>query len=389
MENIELLKSVLLRCASQHLTPVVWGRHGIGKSQIIRQLFEAEGYDVVDLRLGQLEVGDLIGMPAQQYSCPECGKDYGFNGNLAYCPVCKAKNHVEVELVGQTAWLPPSWFPKVGQKKKVIFFDEINRGRLDVQQACFQIVLDRRIHTHIFPDSTVIVCACNPSGGDYYVEELDPALLDRFVNIKFNLNPRDWIGWAKSHSIKEEIIDFIVTDNKALGADPIDIPIEITPSPRSYEFLSKLLGDGEKEGIQRKHWREVTAMIIGEGYANRFMQSLEADIEKPIKAREVFNSFDDAKIQKKLKAQVKANRFDLLRETLDDVVSELKDDKSKALTKKQLNFVGDLLMNLPQDLAFSGIKDLAPIPDVNERLLLPRQDLFDLLRSAREAGGKK
>jgi len=46
-------------------------------------------------------------------------------------------------------------------------------------------------------------------------------------------------------------------------------------------------------------------------------------------------------------------------------------------------------MNLPQDLAFSGIKDLAPIPDVNERLLLPRQDLFDLLRSAREAGGKK
>jgi len=383
MNDINTLELVLTRCVEEKLTPLVWGKHGIGKSQIIRSIFEKLGYEVIDLRLGQLEVGDLIGVPAQEFYCMVCETKYGFSIRDSYCPVC-AQDGKKIPISGRTVWLAPSWFPQNGEKR-LIFFDELNRGRLDVQQATFQIVLDRRIHTHKIPDNCGIVCACNPSGGDYFVEELDPALLDRFINIKWNLETRQWIRWARENTIMNEIIDFVSLDHKQLGNEAIKMELEITPSPRSYEFLSRLL-----KGVPKKHslWSDIATCIIGESAAIQFMASLKADIEKPVKATEIFNNW--IKVEKRIKQQVNAEegdvRHDLLKETFDDVYDSLKDGKSKKLNDEQLTNVGRFLLMIPEDLSFSALKDLAPLPDINERLLMGPlgKELFDILKKARK-----
>jgi hypothetical protein len=385
MENLELITLLLKQCAKKGLTPMLWGRHGIGKSMIIRSLFEKLGYEVFDLRLGQMEAGDLVGMPAQEYYCPSCQTKYGFAARFAYCPMCEQKGS-KIPICGQTVWLPPSWFPQHGEKR-VIFFDEFNRGRLDVMQAAFQIVLDRRVHTHKFPEGTVVICACNPpstdagTGQEYNVEEIDPALLDRFVNIKFTLTTDNWLRWARENNIMQDIVDFIATEPKFLGNDAIDIPIEISPSPRSYEFLSKVLADGE---IPTKYWVDVAETIIGSPAAIAFVQSIKTDIDKPIKAKEIFDNF--AKVLPKLEAQCNPDktRFDLLRLTLDECEACLEGDKSKKYTAKQLNNFADFMLRIPQDLSFSVLKKLAGNNDINERLLLHRDDLFKILKSARK-----
>jgi len=388
MENIKLLSQILERCAEVGLTPMLWGKHGIGKSAITRQVHEAMGYQVIDLRLGQLEVGDLIGMPAQEYYCPKCGTGFGFGVKFSNCPMC-AKDGAEIPIVGRTVWLPPSWFPQHGEKR-CIFFDEFNRGRLDVQQAAFQIVLDRRIHTHKLPDDCQIVCACNPpttdegTGLDYNVEEIDPALLDRFVNMKFTLTTENWLRWAREDGkLHQDVIDFIATETKFLGNDAIDIPVEVTPSPRSYEFLSKLIS---ADTIPKKNWMDVACCVIGETAAIAFVQSLKTDLDKPIKASEIFNNY--AKIQDRLIAQVEAGegntRFDLLRITVDEIKDCLDGEKAAKYTDKQLKNLGDFFMLLPEDLAFSVLKDLALNNSINERLLLQRDDLFAILRKARK-----
>jgi hypothetical protein len=380
MDDIKFMGDLLKACAESGLTPMLWGKHGIGKSQIVRQVFEDLGYEVIDLRLGQLEVGDLIGMPAHEYYCPNCKASFGLGGNLVYCPICKnSKDHMEIPIVGRTIWLPPSWFPQGGEKR-CFFFDEFNRGRLDVQQAAFQIVLDHRIHTHKIPDNCAIVCAANPSGGDYNVEELDPALLNRFINIKWTLPSSVWKKWAVKNNIVSDIVDFIDTDPKFLGNDPIDVPIDVKPTPRGYEFLSKLLAK-----LPRPYWQDVANMIIGQEAALAFIQSLKTDLDKPLKAKEIFDNF--AKVKKQVQAQLDAKegtRFDLLRVTLDEIGDALKGGKSKKYTMEQLNNVANFLVMLPQDLAFSALKDLAPEQDINERLLLKRNDLFDILKSARK-----
>ncbi len=383
MDDIKTLELLLTECVNERLTPLVWGKHGIGKSQIIRSIFEKQGYEVIDLRLGQLEVGDLIGVPAQEFYCSVCETKYGFSVRESYCPIC-AQEDKKIPISGRTIWLAPSWFPQNGEKR-LIFFDELNRGRLDVQQATFQIVLDRRIHTHKIPDNCGIVCACNPSGGDYFVEELDPALLDRFINIKWNLETRQWIRWARENSIASEIIDFITLDHKQLGNEPIKIEIDVQPSPRSYEFLSKLI-----KKLPKRHslWSEVATCIIGESAAIQFMTSLKADVEKPVKATDIFNNW--TKVKKRIQQQVNAEegdvRHDLLKETFDDVYDALKDGKSKKLSDEQLENVGHFLLMIPEDLSFGALKDLAPLQDINERLLtgpLSKQ-LFDILKKARK-----
>lgn len=383
MNDINTLELVLTRCVEEKLTPLVWGKHGIGKSMIIRNIFEKLGYEVIDLRLGQLEVGDLIGVPAQEFYCSVCETKYGFSVRESYCPMC-AQEGKKIPISGRTIWLAPSWFPQNGEKR-LIFFDELNRGRLDVQQATFQIVLDRRIHTHKIPDNCGIVCACNPSGGDYFVEELDPALLDRFINIKWNLETRQWIRWARENGIINELIDFISLDHKQLGNEAIKMELEITPSPRSYEFLSRLL-----KGVSKRHslWSEIATCIIGESAAIQFMASLKSDIEKPVKATEIFNNW--TKVEKRIKQQVNAEegdvRHDLLKETFDDVYDSLKDGKSKKLNDEQLTNVGRFLLMIPEDLSFAALKDLAPLPDINERLLMGElgKQLFDILKKARK-----
>ncbi len=387
MDNIKLLETLLRRCVDVRLTPFLWGKHGIAKSAIIRSFFEEQGYEVIDLRLGQLEVGDLIGMPAQEYYCPKCDTTFGFAVRSAFCPICEQEG-AKIPISGRTVWLPPSWFPMHGEKR-IIFFDEMNRGRLDVQQAAFQIVLDRRIHVHKIPDNVGIICAGNPpstdsgTGQEYNVEEIDPALLNRFVNIKWTLTTDNWLKWARGNSIMQDIIDFIATDNKFLGNEAIDIPVEIHPTPRSYEFLSKILSGN---AIAQRDWGEIADAVIGPSASIAFITSLRTEIDKPIKAAEIFNNFE--KVREKVAAQVESGlgntRFDLLRVTLDEIGQVLGDTKSKKMTDKQLMNVGDFFVMLPQDLAFSALKDLSGNSDVNERLLLKRDDLFNILKSARK-----
>ncbi len=387
MENLELVQLILKRCGEVGLTPMLWGKHGIGKSQVVRDVYEKLGYEVIDLRLGQMEVGDLIGHPASSFYCPKCHTEYGFSARFTHCPMCEQEG-AKIPIVGKMVWLPPSWFPNDGEKR-ALFFDEFNRGRLDVQQAAFQIVLDRRIHTHKIPDNCPIVCACNPpssdagTGQEYNVEEIDPALMNRFVHIKFAMTTNNWLKWAREKKVMQDIIDFIATEEKFLGNDAIDIPIEIAPTPRAYEFLHKLLSG---DTIPRKYWAEVAETVIGATAAISFVNSLKTDLDKPIKAQEIFNSF--AKVRDRIVSQIEAGegntRFDLLRITLDEINDCLSGTKAEKYTDKQLNNVGDFFIMLPEDLAFSVLKDLALNPAVNDRLLLHRDDLFAILKHARK-----
>lgn len=373
--NVKTMKQMVGSCLDVGITPMIWGKHGIGKSAIIKEIGAEKGYQVIDLRLGQLEVGDLIGMPDKEYYCPNCERTFGLGGNIQYCPMCKKDHDLTVTPVGRTIWLAPAWFPQNGEKR-LLFFDELNRGRLDVQQAAFQIVLDRRIHTHMIPSNCAIVCACNPSGADYYVQELDPALLDRFVNIKFTLDKSDWLGWARDFGITEEIIDFIGTDDRFLGNEAIDIPIDISFTPRSYEFLSKLC-----KVLPKGLWHDAAACIIGEQAAIAFAESMRKEQDKPIKAKVIFEKFTK-EIKQQVAGQVEEQRFDLLRVTCDEILQKLDGDKVKQQTDAVLNNIGDFVMLIPDDLAFSVMKDLAAINDVNQRLLLKRQDLFERLKKA-------
>ena len=379
--DVETTKIMLKRAIECRITPMLWGKHGIGKSDIIRQVAKEMGFDrVVDLRLGQMEVGDLVGMPERDYYCPNCDKSFGLKPNYDTCPMCLGKD-MAIPLVGRTIWLLPSWWPK-DNEKVLIFVDEFNRGRIDVQQGAFQLVLDKRIHVHPLPENCAIISASNPSGGDYIVNEMDPALLDRFINIKLVTGHDEWLKWARNNEIQEDIIDFIGGYPSILGNEAVDIPVDIKPTPRSYEFLSKMIS-----GLPEKYWHQCACCIIGDQAAIAFRSSLAPNIDKPVKAKDILGTFSE-KTRKTLKMQIKGTkdsgpRIDLIDITATEMVDILKDHSPKYKEKSMKN-VRDFLKLIPKDLMFKITKLLSDIEDVNDRLLLPDYELFDILVEAKK-----
>jgi hypothetical protein len=383
LSSVESLKIILKQALLNKVTPCIWGKHGIGKTAIVNYVGDFLGFDVIDLRLGQMEVGDLLGIPDKEYFCEVCGKSYGSNNSFSVCPVCKERGETNY-IIAKTSWCPPSWLrTSVKQKKRLYFFDEINRARGDVRQAAFQIVYDYRIHTHKFFPDDAVVCACNPVNNEinYDVDDLDEALLSRFLNLKFTLDTKDWISWAKGNIRKPEIINFIRDQPKMLGNSSIDIPLNIKPNPRAYEMLDKCLNDAPRE-----LYAEIATALIGEAAAISLMTSWDSYMDKPISSKDIFNNLSKVKpdILRFSSIENGVARLDLLRETLDDTISVLKGEEK--LTDKQLNSWGDFLLLIPKDLSFSGIKEVLPLKDYNSRLLLKRPDLFKLVVESREAG---
>ena len=138
--------------ASQNIMLV--GRHGVGKSEILSNFYESQGYKLVTLFLGQMsDPGDLIGLP-------------------------RLTNE-------RTEFVPPYWFPTDGQPI-VLFLDELNRARPEILQTIMDLALNRKLAGRSLPEGSRIISAIN-EGDEYQLTLLDPALVSRF-NIYYFLS---------------------------------------------------------------------------------------------------------------------------------------------------------------------------------------------------------
>lgn len=195
---------------------MIRGPHGIGKSQIARQIAEIikknEGlaeFEVIDRRLSQQTEGDMIGLPSTD------GEVTRFN--------------------------PPDWYHRACSKPCFLFLDELNRATTEVMQAAFQIVLDRELNGHRLHPQTRVYTAIN-SSGQYTVNEVDPALLDRFWCVDLSPDTQDWLEWATQEKrVCDTVVDFIRANEKFLDPVKNHEPGSVQPSRRSWERLSNAL----------------------------------------------------------------------------------------------------------------------------------------------------
>jgi len=185
------------------------GAHGIGKSQVVRQVAKHFGLEVIDRRLSQMSEGDMIGLPSTD------GEVTRFN--------------------------PPDWYKTACKRAMCLFLDELNRATPEVMQAAFQVVLDRELNGWKLHPETRVFAAIN-TGGSYTVNEMDPALLDRFWTVDLTPDTQDWLTWAKeSGAIHENVVTFIAGNDKWLDPPKSGEPGAVSPSRRSWERLSNAL----------------------------------------------------------------------------------------------------------------------------------------------------
>ncbi|BCH33190.1 ATPase [Mesorhizobium sp. L-8-10] len=149
----ELARRLVEACIERDKPVWLWGKPGIGKSQIVSQIALAHGARLIDMRLSMRGAEDMLGVPFP-------------------------------DLVAKvTEWLPPAIWPRVEGEKVYIFFDEMDRAAAAVLNAALQIVLDRKAGELQLPKSVRIIAAGNGSTDRVGTNKISSALANRFTHI--------------------------------------------------------------------------------------------------------------------------------------------------------------------------------------------------------------
>ena len=141
---------------------------------------------------------------------------------------------------GITRFAPVDWFVKACNEPVVLFFDELNRATIEVQQCAFQIVLDRELNGHKLHKDTRVYTAIN-EGSEYQVTEMDPALLRRFFVASLEPSTNDWLAWAEKNNIDNVIMSFIRKYPSHLRHEGSLQPGKVYPNPASWQRLCESL----------------------------------------------------------------------------------------------------------------------------------------------------
>ena len=234
MRSKEITDSVTAMIKAQ-IPTFIWGPPGIGKSSIVKQIAETNGYEFIDLRLSLMDPTDLKGIPFYD-------KD----------------EH-------QALWAPPSFLPRSGEG--ILFLDELNSAPPAVQASAYQLILDRKVGEYTLPDGWAIVAAGNREGDRGVVYRMPSPLANRFVHLDMDVSVEDWRDWAYDSGIDERVIAYIgYKSDDLFSFDPTKNEKSFA-TPRSWEFVSSVL----RSGMDEKLLLETIGGAIGKERAVRFL----------------------------------------------------------------------------------------------------------------------
>lgn len=172
-----LVSKAIHTCLQAKRACMLWGAPGVGKSNLVAQYAGANNFELIDLRLSQLDPVDMRGCP-----------------------------RIDLEAL-LTRWCPPDFLPQNGQG--ILFLDEINSAAQATQAAAYQLILDRKLGAYVLPKEWSIISAGNRDTDRAIVNKMSTALRNRFTHIDVDTNVDDWCRWAMSADICDEVIAFI------------------------------------------------------------------------------------------------------------------------------------------------------------------------------------
>jgi len=245
----------------------VWGRFGIGKSAVVREvakeiaikkkkefldwnrttpqqkkeIFEnPEKYFVlIDIRLSEYDSSDIKGLPI-------------FQDN---------KKSIEFRI--------PYWALLLENEKSdgILFFDEINLSTPLVISSCYKIIYDKVINDGRINNNWLVMGAGNTSEDRAYIHDIAPPLLDRGGEVELNIPISDEvIDWDIKNNIDSRIIGFKSFKNSVIYKVDFNDNQKFT-TPRGWERVSNLIKG-------KTNYDEIELLVssaISEGIAQEFI----------------------------------------------------------------------------------------------------------------------
>lgn len=184
--NSEEAYSFLLRLFSapaEEVPPVcLWGRHGIGKTELVKSLALKQGWEFVAISPAQFEeMGDLLGLPYLDKDA-ETG-------------------------LARSRFAPPEWVPRK-EGPGILLIDDFNRADDRILRGLMALWQERKLSSWTLPSGWFMVLTGNPEGDLYSVTPVDEASLTRMLHLELQFNVQAWVNWAQEQGLPAIAISF-------------------------------------------------------------------------------------------------------------------------------------------------------------------------------------
>jgi ATP-dependent Clp protease ATP-binding subunit ClpA len=326
--------------STAHIPVMIVGESGIGKSEIVHQIAEENGWECVEIRLAGLLAEDMRGIPQVE---------------------TWADIHSKKELTGiYSGEKPGIVFRLISSLKHVfgsdgpgiLFFDEVNRAQPDVLQAIFQLLGQRKIDDNHLADSWHIAAAINPSeSGNYIVNQLDPAFKRRTMIIHAKADYHGFINYAKEAEYNKETIRFLLENSEYFNKRIND---DITLCPAVWERISKITHSISNRKKLKTIGESILKVQMGLTAGAEYVQFLKKTIKEEYVAKDIIDSYST---DKDLQNWIKQLRKDGENNKLSKLTTEL----TVQANKVDLNILM-FLNDLPNDTSVQGIKSMSELP---------------------------
>lgn len=267
-EAYGILRGLVSFKAPQEIVPCLRGTPGLGKSDLVRQL--------------ACELATESSKHAPD-GCALCGTLVPRINNDNTCALEPIGAHVKVIDVrlanfdpielkglpfvseGKTVWGTPSWFPTDNKEEVILFFDEIFNAPPAVQNVSLQVILDRCLNSVRLGDKVRIVAAGNRSDDGTFTSKLSTALATRLAIVDVEVDPLEWVTWARNRGLVPSIVAAVEHNPKLLvyNKNSRSTPRTVT---KLAEVAARIAGTDTGRAIH-EIVRQIGPSIIGESAA--------------------------------------------------------------------------------------------------------------------------
>lgn len=356
--DIKTFKSLATKLPPQ-IAVLMRGPTGVGKSQLAKAAADELGLPFIDVRGSTMDESKVTGIPDFEVSKES----------------------------GVATFVLPSWFVRGCRQPVVMMLDELNRSMPQVQQAFFQVVLDRSLGNdadgnpmELHPE-TRIFAAVN-HGAEYDVNDMDPALLRRFWTVDLEPTTEDWTGWASTAGIDPVTIDFVKQNPAHLRVDIGSVePGSIAPNPASWHRLDASLQHmgwtpSSVAGSRPEGFYALAQGFVGTEAAIAFSEFI-AKYEKQISAEDVLSGNVANKLAKAMKASESLVVLDKIVEHA--VHNDWADEEADNVVKFAQCLPSEQMVHLWNSVM--STKNMGPIKALHARI---GNEIVELIRKARE-----
>ena len=301
----------------------IWGYHGIGKTEGVRQCAEELNFDCSTLNLANQSPEELLGL---------------------------------YKIVGDVVkYYRPEWLMLDNPRPVIYFLDEILRGPDYVKQSIFNFVAEGRLHTHKLRDCDVVIAANNPNTEDYVFNPFEDAAFEsRFAHLYLEPTTEEVINHFNESGCHNSVINVYKNDPDVVKVSiPSEHRVHVKPNNRMMKKVSLMLNHITETEFNDFGMQLIFAMVgaeIGATIIGDYKETLHFDDPEDILAGKSLkvNFMDVPKIG--------VTNTRLVQHLRDNY--NLVNDKKKSLSDAQKKSLFNYMHNIPKDCATSFLKEI-------------------------------